>query len=179
MELEKVKLCSLQIDVSKRALNTELEELENKCFNASNDVPTAEVQHTTSSDVPTAKIQPTTYYFEKQGKTFEDARENCKEKGGKLYEPKDAVKMKEIVKTNAGNTHNTCLWIGITDIASEGNYVYDSIGQSINFSPTWYSSHGAFGRSYNCICTGTETNGVFGKLADVSCSGKRQSICEL
>jgi hypothetical protein len=38
------KLFSLQIDVSKRALKTELEEIENKTLNSSNDVPTAEIQ---------------------------------------------------------------------------------------------------------------------------------------
>ena len=39
------KLFSLQIDVSKRALKTELEEIENKSLNASNDVPTADIQN--------------------------------------------------------------------------------------------------------------------------------------
>ena len=39
------KLFSLKIDVSKRALKVELEEIENKCLNASNDVPTAEIQN--------------------------------------------------------------------------------------------------------------------------------------
>jgi hypothetical protein len=28
--------------------------------------------------------------------------------------------------------------IGITDIAKEGNLVYESNGQSINFNPPWY-----------------------------------------
>jgi hypothetical protein len=32
-----------------------------------------------------------------------------------------------------GGGHLT--WIGITDTAKEGNYVYDSNGQNINFSP--------------------------------------------
>ena len=39
------KFFYLQIDVSKRALKAELEEIENKCLNASNDVPTAEIQN--------------------------------------------------------------------------------------------------------------------------------------
>ena len=39
------KLFLLKIDVSKRALKVELEEIENKCLNASNDVPTAEIQN--------------------------------------------------------------------------------------------------------------------------------------
>ena len=39
------KFFYLQIDVSKRALKAELEEIENKCLNTSNDVPTAEIQN--------------------------------------------------------------------------------------------------------------------------------------
>ena len=39
------KLFSLQIDVSKRALKTELEEIENKSLNAINDVLTADIQN--------------------------------------------------------------------------------------------------------------------------------------
>ena len=39
------KLFFLKIDVSKRALKVELEEIENKCLNASNNVPTAEIQN--------------------------------------------------------------------------------------------------------------------------------------
>ena len=42
------KLFSLQIDVSMRALKTELEEIEKKCLNANNDVPTADIQNQTS-----------------------------------------------------------------------------------------------------------------------------------
>ena len=38
-------LFSLQMDGSIRALKTELEVIENKCLNASNDVPTAEIQN--------------------------------------------------------------------------------------------------------------------------------------
>ena len=39
------KLHFLQIDVSKRALKTELEEIENKSLNAINEVRTADIQH--------------------------------------------------------------------------------------------------------------------------------------
>ena len=39
------KLFSLQIDVSKRALKTELKKMENKSFSAINEVPTADIQN--------------------------------------------------------------------------------------------------------------------------------------
>ena len=68
-------------------------------------------------------VQGKCFYSEKDSKDFKDAKENCKCRGGKLYEPKDIVKMKEVlIKSDlCGN------WalIGIRDIsakASEGNY---------------------------------------------------------
>ena len=74
------------------------------------------------------------FYFEKDGKNFKDAKENCKCKGGKLYEPKGMAKIKEDL-TNSGP--GTWAVIGITDIPGEGNWAYDSNGQNINFSPTF------------------------------------------
>ena len=38
------------------------------------------------------------FYFENERKTFVNSRENCKSKGGKLYEPKDVVEMNEIAQ---------------------------------------------------------------------------------
>ena len=70
---------------------------------------------------------------------FEDARENCKQKGGKLYEPKDAVEIKQMASI-AWGVHaygGAFAWIGITDTASEGTFVYNSNGQSITFNPPW------------------------------------------
>ena len=64
-------------------------------------------------------------FFEWKYKNLEDAKENCKQKGGKLYEPMDLIKMKEIAKMSAIGRHAQA-WIGITDTAKEGNCVYDS-----------------------------------------------------
>ena len=80
------------------------------------------------------------FYFEKETKNFLDARENCKKKGGRLYEPKNGSELKNIAKialdvigiTLIGNKQ---AWIGILDSATgapgsaiEGTYVYDSNG---------------------------------------------------
>ena len=40
------------------------------------------------------KAQGKCFYFERAAMNFEDARENCKQKGGKLYEPKNALEIK-------------------------------------------------------------------------------------
>ena len=70
---------------------------------------------------------------------FEKARENCKQKGWKLFEPMDFVELREVSKFPGYNDfkHWDFMWIGITDIASEGNYVYDSNGKSITLNPRW------------------------------------------
>ncbi len=118
------------------------------------------------------------FYFEKEELTFEAAKANCKEKGGKLYEPKDVTKMKEIAKISDGiRGTNPFVWIGITDSAVEGNFVYDSDGANINFNPTWHGNYGAKGTSYNCICTGTKSSDL-GKVGNLQCSWRRPSICE-
>ena len=130
-------------------------------------------------------VQGKCFYSEKDRKDFKDAKENCKYKGGKLYEPKDIDKMKEVL-IKSGLGHDWAL-IGIKDIsakASEGNYAYDSNNRSINFSPTFASSrYGARGISHNCNVVLAGHNSLqfqFGKFYDILCStSSYQSICEL
>ena len=75
------------------------------------------------------------FYLEKAYLNFEDARENCKQKGWKLFEPIDFVELREVSKFPS---YNDFMWIGITDIAREGSYVYESDGKTITFNPPWY-----------------------------------------
>ena len=122
-------------------------------------------------------VQEKCFYFEKVKKNFTEARANCKQKGGKLYEPIDVAQMKKASKIGAiGGGHLT--WIGITDIAMEGNYVYDSNGQNINFSPPWRTGYGSHGTIFNCIAVFVNGNSVHGKLHDYGCYVKLYSICE-
>ena len=122
-------------------------------------------------------VQGKCFYFEKVKKNFTEAMANCKQKGGKLYEPINVVQMKKVSKIGAiGGGHLT--WIGITDIAMEGNYVYDSNGKSINFSPPWITGYGAHGTIFNCIAVYVNGNADIGKLYDYACYVKHYSICE-
>ena len=79
------------------------------------------------------------FYFETSYMNFEDARENCKQKGGKLYEPKDAAEIKRmaIVAYGVRNFGYSNAWIGITDTVNEGTWVYNSTGQGITFNLPW------------------------------------------
>ena len=60
-----MKSFSLQIDLSTRALKTELEEIENKSLNASNDVPTA-ADFQNQISMLEGRINSTTYEVEIQ-----------------------------------------------------------------------------------------------------------------
>ena len=124
-------------------------------------------------------VQGKCFYLEKDSKDFKDAKANCKYKGGKLYEPKDVAKMKEVL-INSGQPG---IWavIGITDIAKEGNWAYDSNGQNINFNLTYMGQNKAKGTSNNCIIILTHhPHPAFGKILNIPCSTSLyQSICEL
>ena len=72
------------------------------------------------------------FYFERKYMNWEDARDNCKQKGGKLYEPKDVAEMKHMALVAWGvcNFGYSFTWLGITDTAMEGTFVYKHHFQS-------------------------------------------------
>ena len=123
------------------------------------------------------------FYFEKEAKNFLDARENCKKKGGKLYEPKDVVSLKKIAKIAVNTIDKRDAWIGILDSSTghpgsvkEGTHVYDSNGQNINFTLRRYSLQQY---SYKCIQVYIPNVGYQGQVMNEHCLRVRPSICEL
>ena len=80
-------------------------------------------------------VQGKCFFFERAYMNWEGARDNCKQKGGKLFEPKNVAELKQIALIAYNVIGNVAMaWIGITDIASEGTFIYDSNGQSITFN---------------------------------------------
>jgi hypothetical protein len=123
------------------------------------------------------------FYFEKEAKNYLDARENCKKKGGKLYEPKDVVALKKIAKIAVNSIVNRDAWIGILDSSTghpgsviEGTYVYDSNGQNIKFNLRRYVTSQ---QSSKCIQVYIPNNRLQGQVMREHCSRIRPSICEL
>ena len=135
------------------------------------------------------------FYIEREAKTFVNSKENCKAKGGKIYEPKNVIEMNGIANLAAKLGISGFVWIGIRIIYNNprnlnyASYVYDSNNQNINFYPPWgchlmgVPNCGKRGTYYTCLRVLTQTsghNGNFGKLLDSSCNrAKVFSICEL
>ena len=70
-------------------------------------------------------------------------------------------------------------WIGITDIASEGTYTFDSNGYNLPFPDKtfpWGPVEPNGGTYENCVIMNFKTNPI--ELADVYCQRKHMSICE-
>ena len=122
------------------------------------------------------------FYFEMEAKNFLDARNNCRKKGAKLYEPKNGSELKNIAKIAHDVIGNKLAWIGIRDSATdapgsviEGTYVYDSNGINFQFNlPRW----GYGQQNHNCIEVYTQPS-LQGKVFNEHCSRIRSSICEL
>ena len=136
-------------------------------------------------------------YFEQVRLTYEEAIENCHEKletfgGGVLYEPNSTHELKRIMKMGYGLSSTMSLskgvwwyWIGVTDIANEGQFTYNSSNQTINFNPEWVphsqtQKWGSRGPSYNCVTvvTGYPLDSKrFAKLGEFACNKIKKSIC--
>ena len=133
-------------------------------------------------------VQGKCFYFERTYMNWEGARDNCKQKGGKLFEPKNVAEMKQVasIAVHVSQYGYTTAWIGITDTMNEGNFVYNSNGQSITFNPHWQDGGQTKGTYNNCVGINTGAEHMcqncydMGKMFDMPCSFKTgRSICEL
>ena len=136
------------------------------------------------------------FYIEREAKTFVNSKENCKAKGGKIYEPKNAYELTGIANLAAKLGISGFVWIGIRIIYNNNNlnyanYIYDSNNQPSYFYPPWgchlmgVPNCGKRGTYYTCLRVLTQRSiasvlGNFGKVIDSSCNrAKVFSICEL
>ena len=99
-----------------------------------------------------------------------------------LYEPYIMSEQKRIVDiaVEQGSSEVRWYWIGVTDVANEGQYIYNSNKQPINFIPDWMVS--ATGKSTDCISMAvhlqpSNDDGDYAEWADWSCTDQRRSIC--
>lgn len=65
------------------------------------------------------------------------------------------------------------MWIGLTDVVDEGQYVYTSDDVKPRYS-NWYKTEPGGGRGENCACLDTEQR----KWNDYPCSSKMSYVCK-
>ena len=110
-------------------------------------------------------------------KTYAEALEYCKTKGGKLVEPKSAQANNDIVDlAKAIGIQGNNIWIGINDISLEGTMTYASDGKNPTYSNWNPGQPNDSGNNEDC---GFLWNQYELKWGDAPCSSKMSFICEL
>jgi len=75
------------------------------------------------------------YDFNAVGLTQSEASARCIRFGGKLFEPRDAKTNRDVfLQAGAKFNGNTRLWIGVSDVGTENEFVYLSDGTLVNFA---------------------------------------------
>jgi len=127
---------------------------------------------------PAFTISESCYRISKTYKNFDDASETCSTLGGKLYEPKtEAINYEIATEANKVIFNGESHWIGINDKETEGTWVYNSDGQTIEWS-NWRSGEPDDGSNSNCVTTWGSSSDTKGFWSSDPCYGIRFFICE-
>ena len=127
-------------------------------------------------------ISGSCYYFEDTTTmNYADAQLNCQNKFGnlvgKLFEPRLANTNQLVSAAAANFVSGTSddFWLGINDLATQGQYVYASDGETVG-SGMWYSDQPS---SDNERCVGYYSMPLYGgEWFDRPCDFLSFSICE-
>jgi len=108
------------------------------------------------------------FYFSVNESTYEDAENDCIDKGGRLFEPKNAEANTLIY------TYNVIVpfWIGVKDIDEDENYVYASDGASLAFE-SWADNQPDNENHYCSQVIDHQAN-----WGDAHCDAPREYVCE-
>ena len=101
---------------------------------------------------------------------FEEAKSFCVQNGAKLFEPRDANILKNVID-QAKTQEIGNFWLGIHDIAQEGTFVYASDNTAIEFDDWAYGEPNNVGKKEDCAVVGSN-----GKWNDLPCTGQKRSI---
>ena len=114
---------------------------------------------------------------------FDDAQSFCTEKGGKLFEPRDANVLEDVINQAKIEFANWgwgsyAFWLGIHDKDEDGTWVYASDNLPIEFS-NWapgYPSNSDWALD-NCGVVGLTSFNMEGKWIEMMCSIDLPFVC--
>ncbi len=101
--------------------------------------------------------------------TFANAVSDCQSRGGKLFEPKSAA-----INDAVGALMTTSFLIGITDVASEGTWRYESDNQIYTYEKWFKAEPNNAGGNEDCIHVHATTY----EWNDVPCGNSYGYVCE-
>ena len=107
--------------------------------------------------------------------TYDDANQFCKNQGARLFEPKSEKTNKLVFEKSVevfGGEYRS--WIGINDIAIDGEFVFESSGEKVSLF-LWHPKN-IFRSNEDCVMFGGPYNKE--KWADRPCNEIWYSICE-
>ena len=107
---------------------------------------------------------------------YDVANQFCKNQGAHLFEPRSEITNKLVFDKSVevfGGAHKS--WIGINDIVTEGEFIFESSGEKVNLF-FWDSGNGP-GDNDDCVLFG-HANKNNEKWYDRPCTEQSYSICE-
>jgi len=117
------------------------------------------------------------YLFMAEYKNYDDANQYCKKQGARLFEPRSKTINKLVYDKSVevfGGVGET--WIGINDIATEGEFVFTSSGEKVSLF-IW-SIGNRFRDRDDCVLFGYNSDHNE-KWYERTCSGRNYFICEV
>ena len=104
-------------------------------------------------------------------KTWNDAREHCLEMGARLIEIRNRKEYETALRLHEQTSGYT--WVGGTDIKLEGQWVWDSNGESVSLNEFWSSGRPLPDKS-DLDCLVLLSLGML----DFQCTGFHSFVCE-
>ena len=122
------------------------------------------------------QVDGSCFQFNGAAEDYETATQRCKAEGAKLFEPQTAAEGLA-VRQMAESAGLGDFWIGVNDIADEGNWVYATSGSAVKVN-NWSSGEpnnydhgdGADGED----CAEIVSGGIWN---DNTCKASRNSVC--
>ena len=119
------------------------------------------------------------YVVVEDPKTYDDARANCEAMGRKLFEPKSAESNDEVISLARDNNMDS-FWIGVDDLAQEGDFTYESDETSVTYTDWEIGMPDNYLNNEHCVQIfnygNVDTPNY--KWNDQDCNAVLKSICE-